>query len=153
MTGRTLGLALLAGFPLIATGCSLIASDARVELRLPAPPEQWRGLASSNTSAGAVGAYRIRAPGRDGDPACDLTVTAGGGTVQLTLPKRANLPVLAYPVFEDRIDLLKPAGGIFPLDASAPGATAVACLTLSWAHGFLAEVLFALAQRGSFSKR
>jgi len=115
----------------LPAGCSWYSSSIEVCARLPEPPEHWRRAFPDLR-------YEWESPGAGFPQAATLP----RGTATLRLPKQVNWPVLAYP--RARGIRLPPAGGLFPLDLAADGAT----LAMSWEHGPAAQVFLALAREG-----
>lgn len=123
------------------TGCSLFGDSIEVAIVLPAVPASWEPIFRAEGGP----SFLVRAPGK-GRLLQELLVAAphsGQAAVRLTLPKRANLPVLAAPLVEGRSDLLRPAGALFPEAFSGGGR-----LALSWEEGFVAALLLKMDERG-----
>lgn len=116
---------------LLLAGCSLLGSEATVSLELPGAPEHW-------PESIRVEEYRVVWRGAAGKPR-EVRVAGGASRVEVTIPKRPGLAVLAYPSFAGGAFLPHPAAAIYPHDAS---------LTASYERGFtglvLHRVLFAL---------
>ena len=137
-----IALAVLLSFAL-AAGCSLLGDSVEVGIVLPELPPEWEPILRAEGSP----SFLVRAPGRGRLPQELLVPVPGAAPSQaacrLTLPKRANLPVVAVPIVQGRSDLLRPAGGLFPAALGGGGTMA-----LAWKDGFLATLLLALAERG-----
>jgi len=109
--------------------CSLYLPTIDVAVSVPELPAHWRG---------AFPQVELRLEHPDGS---GPTIIAGaaGQRLELRLPKRLYLPVLARPHLP-RWDLELPgAGGVYPLDAAGD------TLGLSWALGPAAQLLLELA--------
>ena len=140
-------------------GCERLALvlENRVEVgvELPARPQAWARM-------GPLG-YRIIVPPSGGDPGMtvelppigdraaarpagfDLAPEGSAAAARLIIPKRMNLPLLAYPIPGgcERTDLLRPAGAVFPYSLAPDG-----CLVFRFEDGFLADLLTAVCGQG-----
>ncbi|MFO7781164.1 MAG: hypothetical protein R6W94_06000 [Spirochaetia bacterium] len=120
-------------------GCNLLGSETTVSLELPGAPEHWPEPLT-------VEEYRVVWRGAAGKLR-EITVGGGAARVEVGIPKRPGVAVLAYPSFARGAFLPRPAAAIYPHDASGR-ADAGASLAASYERGFtglvLHRVLFAL---------
>jgi len=112
------------------------ASTVEVEVLLAPPPAAWRELGSFG--------HLVLLPSDDATAVVvEVETESGEKSLRIRIEKRTNLPILDYPVFAGRTDLLKPAGGIYPLSLDERGR-----LRMSYREGFLAEMLFPVSRAG-----
>jgi hypothetical protein len=116
-------------------GCSLYCPTMQTPVILPEVPAHWRGTFPEIE-------LHLEWPGA-GDSAADLAWEASLRQVELRLPKRTYLPVVARPHLPRTGLDLPCAGAVFPLDLG-PGCG----LHASWARGPLAQLLLELADHG-----
>ena len=120
-------------------GCDLLGSETTVSLELPGAPEHWPDTLT-------VEDYRVVWRGAAGKLR-EVTVTGGASRVEVAIPKRSGVAVLAYPSFAGGAFLPRPAAAIYPHDARGSAGAGVS-LAASYARGFtglvLHRVLFAL---------
>ncbi|NBF40061.1 MAG: hypothetical protein GVY14_06555 [Spirochaetes bacterium] len=124
---------------LALAGCNLTGSETTVSLELPGAPEHW-------PESLTVEEYRVVWRGGAGKLR-EITVAGGASRVEVAIPKRSGVAVLAYPSFVGGSFLPRPAAAIYPHDARG-GAGAGVNLAASFERGFtglvLHRVLFAL---------
>jgi hypothetical protein len=112
-----------------ALSCTLLAPET-VTVVLPAPPEHWM-RAFPDLDFQLLYWDAAGAPQRQDAPSA--------GTVAIPCSRRGNSPVLAFPCSTaDVSGLLRPAGGLFPIDAEG------SVLQLTWRNGPLALLMFRL---------
>lgn len=126
-------------FVCLFIGCAPLpqwGKQIELHLLLPPPPSQWACFGALD--------YLILVPEpSEEEPFTTVRVPAGSNAVRLTVGKRTNLPLLAYPLLEDRPDLLRPSGGVYPLDLEKGDV-----VRLSYRDGFLAELLLPMCAAG-----
>lgn len=129
------GLCALSVFLLGACSLPLPPWGARPQLEvvLPPSPDAWKPF-------GKLSYLLVLPPEAAGGEARTLQWDAGGPPPRLSLAKRCNLPLLAYPLLAGRSDLLKPAGALYPISLDERGR-----LRFSFRDGFLAGLLFPLS--------
>ncbi|MFQ3619517.1 MAG: hypothetical protein SNJ78_01095 [Spirochaetales bacterium] len=119
------------------TSCQLFSPAEKVELALPDFPYAWMGEESPI-------AYRILFFSDEREK--ERWVSYSERTVTLTLPLGRRVPVILYPLFEEKnregMPHLYPAGSLYP-DLLDKGK-----LKARWIDGFAAECLFLLARGG-----
>lgn len=135
---RPAGVVLLAGLISLGLGgCELLGASRRVAVELPALPPQW-------PSEERIAAYRIVWRDPSGRVA-EMQVPGDASRVELRLPKRDGVAVLAYPVVAGGRLELRPAAAVYPYHATggpdihAPDAAAR--LVPTYADGFAGLVL------------
>jgi hypothetical protein len=125
-----------AGFFLPCQGCILeLPLRERVELVMPAVPDyavQKFGVPSFLVS--------YRDPGGEVEA---IMVPAGAPSVDISLPVKPVLPLLARPVFGGDETVLLPAGALYPA-----GGGSGKSLSLTWENGFAAELLLRMEAAG-----
>lgn len=135
---RFLGLAPALGV-IAAASCSYVGGQATVDVILPEPPAHWRAAFPDL-------AFELRVPDVEGRGLSTVAAKAAGAAALLCVPKTGNTPVLAFARGGCAEDLLRPAGGIFPLDCEQTGSGMT--MRVSWESGPAASVLFRLAELG-----
>ena len=123
-------------------GCSFpmpgFGRTARLTVRVPPPPPAWEGLGRLS--------YRVTAFGPDGEIESELLEKDARQAV-LAIEKGVPIPLLAYPLIDGRSDLLRPAGGVFPIDLDRHGT-----LELSYRNGPLAQLLIPIVQNEALAR-
>ncbi len=123
------------GICLLLAGCNLLGTEKTVSLELPGAPEHW-------PESLTVEEYRVMWRGEAGKLR-KITVAGGASRVEVAIPKRPGVAVLAYPSFAGGAFLPRPAAAVYPHDAAVE-----AGFEVSYERGFtglvLHRVLFAL---------
>ena len=92
----------------LAAGCGQFSESYSLGLAVPRLPEHW-------SESGEITAYELRWIAHGGERRRRIELNeAAAGRIGISLPKRPNVAVLAYPVTYDGA-LLEPAGTIAPL--------------------------------------
>jgi hypothetical protein len=124
----------------VSFSCALFAPDVEVTAVLPSPPGQW---------SRALGDFGLALVYWDSAGAEHSQDVPAAGTVRINCSRRGNSPVLAYPrVPADSGRLLRPAGGLFPLDLEEGNV-----LRLTWEKGPVALLLSLLRPLGGDTSR
>lgn len=135
-----IGALILAGA--LLCGCSFpkppFGRNIELAIRLPPPPAAWEPLGRLS--------YRLVAFGPDWEAESEL-LEQGTRQAFLSIEKGGPIPVLAYPVIGGRADLLRPAGGVFPLTLDPHG-----ILELSYPNGPLAALLVPVIQNEALAR-
>lgn len=132
MLCRSLPLAALVA--VAVSGCALYSFDRPVRISVPAPPDAW-------TEAFGPLSFVVTWPVSAGK--LERQLFDPGSTRVERLPKRATVPVLAYPLLGTRTTSLLPAGALFPESLGDDGT-----LKLRWADGHAAAILTKLIGAG-----
>jgi hypothetical protein len=114
-------LALCAGFFLYGCGESLL--DSRYSLKFPEIPQSWENMLGKPS-------WRVEWLNNEGRTA--VMTLRSGENAEISLPQTMATAVLALPFWPERglgPGIFRPAGAIFPFDASEKS------LTLSWRGG------------------
>lgn len=113
---------------LLMAGCSLLGTETTVSLELPGAPKHW-------PPSMRVEEYRVMWRGEAGKLR-EITVAGGASRVDVAIPKRPGVAVLAYPSFAGGAFLPRPAAAVYPHDAAGD-----AGLEASYDRGFTGLVL------------
>ncbi len=116
-------------FSIVISGCSLFSDSTYLTVIFPAGGSPWE-------QGGGVHSYLLvyPNPADDGKTLVRTEVETGKQQIVITIRKGAAVPIALYPK-----GLLKPAGGIYPLDL-VDNST----LLLTEEDGFLADILLDL---------
>ena len=125
-----------AAIPLLLLSCRLFAASCH-QVKLPELPPEWEAVLGSPL-------WRLEwfdPYGRRRD-----AVMTAGDALRVSLPEAPASPVLARPFWPEKgiaPGIFRPAGAVFPFDASA------GILTLSWQGGIEASFFLDLAAAGT----
>ena len=127
-----------AGLCLVLVSCAWFGAEAHVGVTVPEPPEHW---ASAFADLGFIVVFtdceaRLQS----------VTLANPIRCAEIACSKAGNSAVLAYPVTARDTGLLRPAGGLYPLDV-VEGA-GHSRLALSWERGPVALLMRRLSDRG-----
>ena len=122
-------------FALFSLSCCGVLDCTEVTVELPAPPALWPAELKAGTflvryleSAGSIG---------------EIEIGPGNRSAQLRLPNLPVVPVVAVPRFGRPPAALKASGAVYPRQLKEGEK-----LTLTWADGFLAQLLLECAVSG-----
>ena len=133
--GKISLLSLLLYLLTFGSGCDLFSPSTRVKLSLPPIPAHWQ-RAFNNLK------FQLVFSGPDGEKQ-ESIIAAGSGPIEVSISKRNNTPILAYPLIGESEIYLPPAGALYPLNLGE-GNT----LVLSWEQGVAALIIFRLSTGG-----
>jgi hypothetical protein len=128
---------------LVLAACGRFGPLAELSVVIPEPPEAWARAFPDLT-------FVLTFPDCSGKGQ-SLTVGDPSQPVGIACPKLGNTPILAYPDADLAAGLLRPAGGLYPVDLQDLGG--VPRLELSWRGGCLALIFARLSQRGLDTSR
>lgn len=122
-------------FAVMTSSCSLMSAYREVTLQFPEVPEKWLGFFDGIS-------WELEAPGVLPEPV-KVILAANNGCIRLPLPKDRPVPLLGYPVFQNR-ERGKPAGAVHPFQTEAGGR-----IVLSWTDGYGAQIVGILKLNGN----